>query len=249
MILALFSAYCWWASAGMANLVPRATWPERRQAVQRAILPLGFPAVVMGGIYSGVFSPTEAAAICVVYALVLEFCVYRDLTLATLPQIALSTGLVTAVVFVLVGVGGAFSWVISFARIPQVLLSETLGLTAESGYWPIMTSISIAFFVGCMFVDPIVVILILAPIFHPIAVAAGIDHVLVGVAVTLQVAIGSATPPFGCDIFTAVAVFRRPYAEVVRGTPPFIAMLLLVAITLVAFPPLALFLRDLAFAG
>jgi C4-dicarboxylate transporter, DctM subunit len=179
----------------------------------------------------------------------LEFCVYRDLTLATLPQIALSTGLVTAVVFVLVGVGGAFSWVISFARIPQVLLSETLGLTAESGYWPIMTSISIAFFVGCMFVDPIVVILILAPIFHPIAVAAGIDPVLVGVAVTLQVAIGSATPPFGCDIFTAVAVFRRPYAEVVRGTPPFIAMLLLVAITLVAFPPLALFLRDLAFAG
>ena len=66
---------------------------------------------------------------------------------------------------------------------------------------------------------------------------------------TLQVAIGSATPPFGCDIFTAVAVFRRPYAEVVRGTPPFIVMLLAVAVTLVAFPPLALFLRDLAFPG
>ncbi|MCS5616818.1 MAG: TRAP transporter large permease subunit, partial [Pirellulales bacterium] len=137
----------------------------------------------------------------------------------------------------------------SFARIPQVLLSETLGLTAASGYWPIMTSISIAFFIGCMFVDPIVVILILAPIFHPIAVAAGIDPVLVGVVVTLQVAIGSATPPFGCDIFTAVAVFRRPYTEVVRGTPPFIVMLLAVAVTLVAFPPLALFLRDLAFPG
>jgi TRAP-type C4-dicarboxylate transport system permease large subunit len=175
--------------------------------------------------------------------------VYRELTFNRLPQLALATGLVTAVVFVLVGVGAAFSWVISFARIPQVLLSETFGLGPESGYWAIMTTISAAFFVGCMFVDPIVVILILTPIFHPIAVAAGIDPVLVGTVVTLQVAIGSATPPFGCDIFTAVAVFRRPYTEVIRGTPPFIAILLVVALVLVAFPPLALFLRDLAFPG
>jgi TRAP-type C4-dicarboxylate transport system permease large subunit len=69
------------------------------------------------------------------------------------------------------------------------------------------------------------------------------------VAVTLQVAIGSATPPFGCDIFTAIAIFRRPYLEVIRGTPPFILMLLAVAVLLIAFPPLALFLRDLAFPG
>jgi C4-dicarboxylate transporter DctM subunit len=248
LILAAFSAFCWLAS-GRQTRLPPASWPERWTALRRALLPLGFPALVMGGIYSGIFSPTEAAAVCVVYAVVLEVFVYRELALDAIPGIALSTGLVTAVVFVLVGVGGAFSWVISFARIPQVLLSESLGLTAESGYWPIMTSISVAFFVGCMFVDPIVVILILAPIFHPLAVAAGIDPVLVGVVVTLQVAIGSATPPFGCDIFTAVAVFRRPYLEVIRGTPPFIVILLAVAVILLAFPPLALFLRDLAFPG
>jgi tripartite ATP-independent transporter DctM subunit len=249
LILALFSVYCRLASAGMTNTISRATWPERWFAFRRAVLPLGFPVVVMGGIYSGIFSPTEAAAVCVVYALFLEMVVYRELTFNRLPQLALATGLVTAVVFVLVGVGAAFSWVISFARIPQVLLSETFGLGPESGYWAIMTTISAAFFVGCMFVDPIVVILILTPIFHPIAVAAGIDPVLVGTVVTLQVAIGSATPPFGCDIFTAVAVFRRPYTEVIRGTPPFIAILLVVALVLVAFPPLALFLRDLAFPG
>lgn len=98
-----------------------------------------------------------------------------------------------------------------------------------------------------MFVDPIVVILILTPIFHPVAAAAGIDPVLVGIVVTLQVAIGSATPPFGCDIFTAIAVFRRPYWEVIRGTPPFIAILLLAAVLLIAFPGISLFLRDLAF--
>jgi len=247
-ILLLFCGYCWLASAGMTTAVAAATWQQRWLALKRAAFPLGFPALVMGGIYSGIFSPTEAAAVCVVYAVFLEVVIYREMSLAMLPRIALSTGLVTAVVFVLVGAGAAFSWVISFARIPQALLTETLGLTAESGYWPIMTAISLAFFLGCMFVDPIVVILILAPIFHPIAVAAGIDPVLVGVVVTLQVAIGSATPPFGCDIFTAVAVFRRPYAEVIRGTPPFIVMLLAVAVMLVAYPPLALFLRDLAFS-
>mgnify|MGYP002623351518 CR=1 FL=1 len=249
-ILGLFCGYCYFASARMDLARSEvATWAARSTALRRALLPLGFPAIIMGGIYSGIFSPTEAAAVCVLYALVLEVVIYREMSWQDLHKTALSTGLVTAVVFVLVGAGAAFSWVISFAQIPQALLNETLGLTSESGYWTIMLSISVAYFIGCMFVDPIVVILILTPIFHPIAVEAGIDPVLVGVAVTLQVAIGSATPPFGCDIFTAIAIFRRPYAEVVRGTPPFIVLLLLVAITLIAFPPLALFLRDLAFHG
>jgi len=248
VILLLFCGYCYLASIGMKTARPRAaTWAERRTAVKRAIFPLGFPVIILGGIYTGVFSPTEAAAVCVLYAALLEIVVYREMSWRDLPKTALSTGLVTAVVFVLVGAGAAFSWVISFAQIPQALVTETLGLTPQSGYWTIMLSISIAFFMGCMFVDPIVVILILTPIFHPIAVAAGVDPVLVGVAVTLQVAIGSATPPFGCDIFTAIAVFRRPYGEVVKGTPPFIAILLVVAVVVIAFPPIALFLRDIVF--
>jgi C4-dicarboxylate transporter DctM subunit len=92
-----------------------------------------------------------------------------------------------------------------------------------------------------------VVIIILAPIFHPVATRLGIDPVLVGIVVTLQCAIGSATPPFGCDIFTAIAIFRRPYWEVIKGTPPFIFMLLMVNALLIMFPGIALFLRDLAF--
>ena len=75
----------------------------------------------------------------------------------------------------------------------------------------------------------------------------GLDLVLVGTIITLQVAIGSATPPFGCDIFTAIAIFKRPYFEVVRGTPPFIFILLSVAIAMIFFPQIALFLRDVAF--
>lgn len=248
LILAMFCVYCRVVSIRQnIPLQKKADSTERRKALRAAILPLGFPVVIIGGIYSGQFSPTEAAAVSVLYAVILELGIFRKLSIRNLPEIALSTGVVTAVVFILVGSGAAFSWVISFAEIPNVLINDWLGLSAESGYWTIMLTIAGAYFIGCMFVDPIVVILILTPIFHPVATAAGIDPVLVGIVVTLQAAIGSATPPFGCDIFTAIAIFRRPYLEVIRGTPPFIAMLLLAAVLLIAFPPIALFLRDLAF--
>jgi len=248
MILAMFCVYCWIASVRMA--IPRqekADWEARKKSVRGAILPLGFPLIIIGGIYTGIFSPTEAAAVSVLYAAILEVAIFRELSLKDIPDIALSTGLVTAVVFILVGAGAAFSWVISFAQIPEALINDWLGLSAASGYWTIMVTIALAYFLGCMFVDPIVVILILTPIFHPVAASAGIDPVLVGVVVTLQVAIGSATPPFGCDIFTAIAIFRRPYLEVIRGTPPFIGILALAAFLLIAFPAISLFLRDLAF--
>lgn len=248
LILVLFSLYSYAATIrfGIPKL-PATPWPERLTALRKALLPLGFPVIIIGGIYAGIFSPTEAAAVSVLYALILEVVVFKELTLREIPDIALSTGLVTAVVFILVAAGTAFSWVISFAELPSALINDFLGLGAGSGYWTIMGTIAVAYFIGCMFVDPIVVILILTPIFHPVAAGAGIDPVLVGVVVTTQVAIGSATPPFGCDIFTAVAIFRRPYLDVIRGTPPFIVILLVAAALTIAFPDVALFLRDLAF--
>lgn len=248
LILTMFSAYSVWA-AGVQGVPrqPRIDWSRRWTALRQALLPMGLPAIVIGGIYSGFFSPTEAASMSVLYAALLELLVFRQIGWRELPRIALDTGLVTGVVFVLVGAGAAFSWVISFADLPAQFVGQTLGLTAASGYWAIMGTIAVGYFVGCMFVDPIVVILILTPIFHPIAVAAGIDPVLVGLLVTLQVAIGSATPPFGCDIFTAMAIFRKPYLEVIAGTPPFIAMLLLASLLVIVFPSIALLIRDLAF--
>ncbi|MGM0577981.1 MAG: TRAP transporter large permease [Myxococcota bacterium] len=249
LILSMFCVYAYIATVRLGiPAQPRTSWAQRRQAMREAALPLGFPVIIIGGIYAGMFSPTEAAAVSVLYAGFLEMVVFRELSWRQIPEIALSTGIVTAVVFILVAAGTAFSWTISFAQLPTVLIEQTLGLSADSGYWAIMGTIAIAFFVGCMFVDPIVVILILTPIFHPVAVEAGIDPVLVGTIVTLQVAIGSATPPFGCDIFTAIAIFRRPYLEILRGTPPFIFILLLAAVLLIAFPDITLFLRDLAFA-
>jgi tripartite ATP-independent transporter DctM subunit len=207
---------------------------------------MGFPVIIIGGIYTGLFSPTEAAAMSVLYALILEVGVFRAVRITEIPAIALSTGLITAVVFVLVAAGAAFSWIVSFAQIPDMILGD---FVASAGQNPllVLVVIAVAYFVGCMFVDPIVVILILTPIFAPVIAASGLDPVLVGTLVTLQAAIGSATPPFGCDLFTAIAIFRRPYLDVIRGTPPFIVMLLMTTVLLIAFPQIALFLRDLAF--
>lgn len=246
MILLMFSAYSvMYAIINKVPTEPKSSWKARAVAVQKALWPLGFPVLIVGGIYGGIFSPTEAAAACVLYAILLEFVVFRSLKIPDIYTIAKSTGLITAVVFILVAAGNGFSWIISFAQIPQMIL-ETVGVN-DAGPTGVLIAICIAFFVACMFVDPIVVILVLTPIFAPAIAASGLDPVLVGVLITLQVAIGSATPPFGCDIFTAIAIFKRPYWDVIKGTPPFIFMLILSAALLIMFPQIALFLRDLAF--
>ncbi|MDX1319935.1 MAG: TRAP transporter large permease [Oceanospirillum sp.] len=247
LILFLFSVYCLiYATVHNVPTEDKASWVERFRATRMAVWPLMFPVIIVGGIYGGVFSPTEAAAVCVLYAVILEFGVFRSLTSRDIYTIAKSTGLITAVVFILVGVGNGFSWIISFAQIPQTIL-DAVGIN-EMGPIGVLVAISVAFFVACMFVDPIGVILVLTPIFAPAIHATGLDPVHVGIIITLQVAIGSATPPFGCDIFTAIAIFKKPYWEVVRGTGPFIGILLFSAGLLVAFPEIALFLRDVAFS-
>ncbi len=247
LILFMFSVYSMiYATVKGVPTEPAATWGERMTAIKRALWPLGFPVLIIGGIFGGIFSPTEAAAASVLYALFLETVIFRSISIKDFYSISKSTGMVTAVVFILVGAGAAFAWVLSFAQIPQQLLGA-IGID-EMDQIGVLFTIAIAFFIGCMFVDPIVVILIFVPIFAPVVKSTGLDPILVGTLITLQAAIGSATPPFGCDIFTAVAVFKRPYLEVVRGTPPFILMLLAVAVLIIFFPEIALFLRDIAFA-
>ena len=147
-------------------------------------------------------------------------------------------------VFILVGAGQALSWMLSFLRIPQQVLGPMFG--TDPTYLTVILIIVVSYFVACMFVDPIVAIYVLSPVFAPYVIEAGVDPVLLGVLVTLQAAIGSATPPFGCDIFTAQLIFRRPYLEVIGHTPPFILILVLVTVLLVAFPQIALFLPDTA---
>ena len=249
LIMLMFALYCY-IGARIQKITPepKASWGDRLVALRRTLLPLGFPVLVVGGIYGGYFSAVEASAVAVAYAFVLEVIIYRQVSVRDLGAIALSTGLITAVVFVLVAVGAAFSQTIGTAGIPEAVLGPAIDAIGTNQFLALLL-IAAAFFVGCMFVDPIVVILILVPIFKPLVESAGLDPVHVGVIVTLQAAIGSATPPFGCDIFTAIAVFRRPYMDVIRGTPPFIAILLLATLILILFPQISLLLPSLGGAS
>jgi len=246
LVFFLFSLYSYWYSkVKHIGLYPKASNRERVRAIWQGLPVMGFPVVIIGGIYSGIFSPTEAAAASVAYALILETALYRSLTLKKISDAFLQTGVITGVVFILVGAGQALSWMLSFLQIPQEIMPVVLGIDPTA--LRVMVVVIVAYFVACMFVDPIVAIYVLSPIFKPYVAAAGIDPVLLGTLVCLQTAIGSATPPFGCDIFTAQLIFRRPYFEVIRHTPPFIIILLFVTVLLVMFPSIALFLPNNAF--
>lgn len=248
MILLLFSIYCYFYSKTKnVGVLPKASWAERMAAVRDGLPVMGFPIIIVGGIYAGYFSPTEAAAASVFYALFLEIAVYRSLTLSRILDSFLQTGVITGVVFILVGAGQAFSWMIGFMQIPQQLLPPLFG--PDPSMLRVITIVVVVYFVACMFVDPIVAIFILSPIFQPYVVSAGVDPILLGTLVTLQAAIGSATPPFGCDIFTAQLIFRRPYLEVIGHALPFILILILATIILIAFPEIALFLPNIALGG
>lgn len=241
LIFGCFAVYSYfYAKVKNIPLAEKIPWIERFKMLRKALLPLGFPVIIVGGIYTGIFGPTEAAGISVLYAIILEVFIYRSIKLTDIPNIALSTGLVTSAVFVLVAGGQAFTWAISYARIPQMITESLLGSDPSALY--ILLLVTVFFFIGCMFVDPIVVILILTPIFFRAAMEAGIDPVHLGVVITFQAALGSATPPFGVDIFTASAVFNKSYLDVIRGTPPYIIMMVFISMLLIFFEEISLFL-------
>ncbi|MDD4356069.1 MAG: TRAP transporter large permease [Smithellaceae bacterium] len=245
MILVMFSVYCYiYSKIKKIPLLPKASWSERCRAIRDGFPVMGFPIIIVGGIYAGILSPNEAAAVAVLYAIILETIVYRSLTRSGLINAFLQTGVITGVVFILVGTGQAFSFLIGFLQIPSTLLPPLFG--SEPSMFRVMSIVVVVYFVACMFVDPIVAIFILSPVFQPYVVGSGVDPILLGTLVTLQAAIGSATPPFGCDIFTAQLIFRRPYLEVIGHALPFLLILMLATILLIVFPNIALFLPKLA---
>ncbi|RNF39984.1 TRAP transporter large permease [Planococcus salinus] len=220
---------------------PKTTWSQRFKSLRGAILTFGFPIIILGGIYSGVFSPTEAAAFSVLYAFILEVIVFREVKVRDLFPIAASTGVVTSIVFILLAAGGAFSWIISYLRIPQALTETVLG--NDPTQLQVLIIMSLFFLVSCMFVDSLVAIAVLTPIFFPLASQMGIDPVVIGILVTMQATLGTVTPPFGVNIFTACAVFNKPYMEVVKGVFPYIIIFMIVNVILILYPDIIIAYR------
>lgn len=223
----------------------KATLKEIASATKESVWAFGFPLIIIGGIYTGSISPTEAAAAAAVYAIFLEVLIYKKVKLREIPRLALQTGRITGVIYIIVAAGMALSWLITVARVPHKLQMAVMGPNPSA--LEVMMWCNLFFFVALMFVSPMSAIVVLTPLFYDTAMAAGVDPVHLGMLITLNAAIGSATPPFGVDLFTACAIFNKPLKNVVKGTPPFIAIGVTVLLILTFYPGLALFLRDLAF--
>lgn len=239
MMLAFFAVYNYFrARKKDIPRTQRLKLKDRIGALKKALGPLGFPVIIFAGIYSGKFSPTEAAAIGVLYATILEVFVFKSIKFKDFQSIALSTAVVTTAVFILVGAGSLFSWAISYARIPQLITEAVLGTNPSA--LKVLITVTVFFYVAGMFVDSIVAIVILTPIFFPLAVQAGVHPIHLGIIVTLQAAIASISPPFGCNIFTACAIFDVPFLKVVKRLPAYLIMLIIISALIIFVPQISL---------
>ncbi|MBP1849673.1 TRAP transporter large permease [Rhizobium halophytocola] len=219
------------------------TWRDRCTALKRAIGALGMPVIILGGIYSGFFTPTEAAAVSVIYAIVVEALFYRTLTLAKLVTITERAAISTSIIFILLGVGSVLAYFITLAQVPVAIT----GLLHEIDAGPVtfLIVVNIVFLIAGMFIDPNSALLILIPPLFPAAQALGIDPVHLGMIVTLNISLGMITPPFGLDIFVASSTLGKPVTTIISGVWPFIIANLVALVIVTYVPAISLFLPHL----
>lgn len=224
---------------------PRKTWAERARAVREAGWALGMPVIILGGIYSGVFTPTEAAAVSVVYAIFVEVVIYRNFGLKELGRITEQSALATTIIFILLAMGGLLSFFVTLAQVPQQIIAflETTG----AGPVQFLLVVNVCFLIAGMFIDPNSALLILVPPLFPVATSLGVDPVHFGMIVTLNISLGMITPPFGLDIFVASSTLGKPVLDIVRGVWPFVVVNLIVLFIVTYVPEISLFVPRLIF--
>jgi C4-dicarboxylate transporter, DctM subunit len=224
---------------------PRMGWSARLRAMWEAKWALGMPVIILGGIYSGVITPTEAAAVSVLYAIIVEMVVFRSLNWSGLFRITEESAINTAIIFVLLAMGGLISFFVTLAQVPN----EIIGLlqSLDAGRITFLIVVNICFFIAGMFVDPNSTLLVLVPPLYPVAMAFGIDPVHFGMIVTLNVCLGMITPPFGLDIFVASSTLNKPVADIIRGVWPFVLINLIVLLLITYIPQISLFVPKLIF--
>jgi len=244
IVFALLAVYNYfYAKKHNTPRTERLSWRERLHVTRKSLLALGFPVLIIGGIYSGVVTPTEAAALSVIYAIIIEMIIYRSVKIKDLMNLALSTGVMTTAIFILIAVGQGFSWIIAYLRVPEILANVMLG--ANPTALRVTIVITIAFWIAGMFVDTIVAMLIMLPILFPMAMSVGLDPIYVGIIVSLQAVIGCITPPFGSNIFVACAAFDTPYLKIAKGLPVYLIIVAVVSLLYIMMPDLALVYRML----
>ena len=217
-----------------AQRAPRPSWDDRLQAGKRGSWAIGMPLLILGGIYSGGFTATEAAAVAVVYALGVELWIYRALDWKQVFTIASESAVTTVAIFVLLAMGSLLSYFITLSGVQDDLVSFIRDY--KMNWVMFMLVVNVIFFIAGCFIDPNSILLVLVPTLYPVATALGIDPVHFGLVVCLNICIGMITPPFGLDLFVAASTLKRPVESVIAGIWPFIAVNIVV-LAIISYVP------------
>ena len=229
-LLAAYS-YVYARIRGIGRLA-RIPWRERLVSLRQAGWALGLPAIIFGGIYSGTFTPTEAAAGACAYSAFVETLIYRQLRVRDLFRVSSESATVIAMLLILITAGSAMTYYLTLENVPQAIAGMLEGNTV----FAVLFFINILFLVAGMFVDPNSAIIVLTPLIFPVAEALQIDPVHLGAVIVLNVAVGMISPPFGLNLFIGIATFKVPYWEVVKSVWPFI-LVALAALVIVTYVP------------
>ncbi|MHB1199302.1 MAG: TRAP transporter large permease [Polaromonas sp.] len=235
--------YCRWKGWGKHDGDGRLSLGK---ATLRAGWALLMPVIVLGGIYGGIFTPTEASAVAVLYALVVGVVIYREISLRDLYTILRKSVLSSTVIMFIIANAGLFAFLITRAGVP-----EAIGYWLESvlkSPFLFLLGVNAALFVIGMFIETSAAIIVLAPILAPVAAHFGVDPVHFGLIMVVNLALGMITPPFGVNLFAACTVAKISLDQIVPYLLPFVLVILACLMVVTYFPALSLSLRDLVYA-
>lgn len=201
------------------------------------------PVIILGGIYSGLFTPTEAAGVAVFYGLIVGGLIYRNLGFKSLYKACYSSALSSAVIMFLISTASIFAWFLATQQIPQHLVSVITSFSKNPKV--ILLLINIGLLVVGTFLDNVAAIALLTPILHPLIVSLGIDPMYFGVVMITNLAIGQVTPPVGMNLFVASNISKIPIEKIAREALPFIVVMILDLMFITYIPQLITFLPDL----
>ena len=210
---------------------------------KEAIFALAMPAIVLGGIYGGIFTPTEAAVVAVVYTLVVALFLYKEITFKDLYGIFLDSAIVSGSIMILVCAASFFGWMIAMNRVPQ-MIAEALLSVSNNQIVVLFLINMLLLFVGC-FLESIAALVILTPILYPLVVAVGVDPLHFGIIACVNICIGTLTPPFGVCLFVASGITGIPLEKIAKRALPFLGVLIAVLFVLTYLPQVTLFLPHL----
>lgn len=214
-----------------------------RHAIWDAKWALINPVIILGGIYGGLFTPTEAAAVAAVYAFICGVFIYRELDLKKLISTIGNACSTTGTTMVIIGCATAFTKILTIEKIP-LMITQTISSLTDNAIIILLLINVLLLFVGC-FMDTTPAIMVLSPILLPVAVSVGIDPIHFGIIMVVNLAIGFITPPLGINLFVAARVGQEPLGTVTKGIIPFIAVMLLCLLLITYIAPLSMVLPSL----